>query len=181
MQLLLLMQIGVAAGSWLLCLLIMNHAPQNRFLFVNIIVVFIIVLLKRNDYFFLRYYWFYFIFILGSSTVKHCRGRYSTNEGNWKWWLWPCLPCPISYLAKGNCFLKFYRLASKFGVILMKHEQKYLLIHQSLKPSWIIFLVCAEASLGVFWNNTGQTSGSWFIYSLCAVGIKLFNTVVFWN
>jgi hypothetical protein len=42
----------------------------------------------------------------------------------------------------------------------MKHEQKYLLIHQSLESSWIIFLVYAEASLGVFWNNTGQTSGS---------------------
>lgn len=46
-------------------------------------------------------------FTSGASPFKHRRGRYSFDEGDWKWWYWPCLSCSVSYLTKGNIWTTF--------------------------------------------------------------------------
>lgn len=43
-------------------------------------------------------------FHLGTSLAEHWRGGYGSSESDWKWWYWPCLPCSVSYLAKGRAF-----------------------------------------------------------------------------
>lgn len=63
--------------------------------------------LPPQEKLYLSIFWNFIIYSLwflpsGPSSFKHRRGRYSFDEGNWKWWYGPCLSCFVSYLAKGN-------------------------------------------------------------------------------
>jgi hypothetical protein len=57
-------------------------------------------------------------------------------------------------------------------VILTQLKPKFLLLMISPDVIHMLFWFDAEATIGVFWNDTGQNPSTGFVYNLCTVTIQ---------